>query len=113
MLPTLLFFQMNETEETYLVVNQSQHECLPHIFSVTARNDAGESPAFTIEESIPISEMKCPLCNYVRLKYLCDVTTDPIVSTISASQRVNQVSLNEGDINVTIFFQVCKSFPRC
>ena len=42
-----------------MLVNQTgEGECQPHIFSVTATNDAGNSSASNITESIPISKNK-------------------------------------------------------
>jgi hypothetical protein len=81
--------QMNMTEETYVLVNQTgEGECQPHIFSVTATNDAGNSSASNITESIPIN---------------------PNVSAISTSQRVDQVLLSDNSVSVTISFQVATS----
>ena len=54
--------QSYETTETYVLVSQTgEGDCQPHLFSVTASNDAGTSPASTIMESIPICEL-CPVC---------------------------------------------------
>ena len=54
--------QSYETTETYVLVSQTgEGDCQPHLFSVTASNDAGTSPASTVMESIPICE-SCPVC---------------------------------------------------
>ena len=56
---------MNETVETYFILNQNiERSCQPHIFTVTAMNDAGTSISATIMESIPI-------CKYILHMILC------------------------------------------
>lgn len=49
--------QMNVTIETHVLVGETRETvCQPHVFSVTAMNEAGNSSASTIMDSIPICE---------------------------------------------------------
>ena len=53
-----LTLQRYETTETYVLVNQTGEDmCQPHLFSVVAMDDAGESSASIMMESIPLSEI--------------------------------------------------------
>ena len=54
--------QTKVTKETYIMLeNKGESGCQLHNFSVIAMNDAGNSTASPITESIPIS--KATLCN--------------------------------------------------
>ena len=72
--------QSYEITETYVLVSQTgEGDCQPHLFSVTASNDAGTSPASTIMESIPICE-SCPVCEQLHTyihTYIHDVWNIP------------------------------------
>ena len=49
--------QMDVTNETHVLVDETRETvCQPHVFSVTAMNEAGNSSASTIMDSIPICE---------------------------------------------------------
>lgn len=49
--------QIDMTNETHVLVDETREAvCQPHIFSVTAMNEAGNSSASTIMDSIPICE---------------------------------------------------------
>ena len=50
--------QSDEIEGTFVSVSQGRESlCQTHIFSVFARNDAGNSSVSTIMDSIPICEL--------------------------------------------------------
>ena len=48
--------QVNTTDTSYIINQTAEGRCQPHSFTVTARNEAGDSNSTSIQESIPICE---------------------------------------------------------
>ena len=54
---TCISLQMYGTKADHFMINQTaEGRCQPHSFTVTARNEAGDSNSTSIQESIPICE---------------------------------------------------------